>query len=42
MLTGMLGGAIPSHVQLIGGLLVIAGVTIAMMPRRRLASAPCA
>ena len=42
MLTGMLGGAIPSHVQLIGGMLVIVGVSIAMMPRRRLASAPCA
>ncbi len=35
MLAGGLGGAIPSHVQLIGGAIVIGGVTLAMMPRRR-------
>lgn len=39
MLSGALGGAHPTQVQLVGGLLVIGGVSIAMMPKRRLATA---
>lgn len=35
MLAGTLAGTSPTHVQLIGALLVIGGVTIAMIPRRR-------
>ena len=35
MLAGSLGGALPTHVQLAGGAIVIAGVTLAMMPARR-------
>lgn len=39
MLTGALAGANPTQVQLIGGMLVIGGVSIAMIPKRRLAAA---
>jgi len=37
MLTGALAGTIPTHVQLIGGMLVIGGVAIAMIPKRQIA-----
>jgi len=39
MLTGLLAGTTPTSMQLIGGLLVIGGVSFAMMPQRRLATA---
>jgi drug/metabolite transporter (DMT)-like permease len=39
MLSGALAGAHPTEVQLIGGLLVICGVSIAMMPKRGIAAA---
>lgn len=35
MLSGALAGASPTHVQLVGGALVIGGVSVAMLPRRR-------
>ncbi|MEJ2591304.1 MAG: DMT family transporter [Candidatus Thiodiazotropha sp.] len=39
MLCGILAGALPTHVQLVGGLLVVCGVSIAMLPKRGLATA---
>jgi len=38
MLCGMLAGAHPTHVQLVGGLLVVCGVSVAMMPKRGMAA----
>jgi len=37
MLTGILAGTHPTQAQLFGGLLVIGGVSVAMLPQRRLA-----
>ena len=39
MLIGAVAGTHPTHMQLIGGMLVIGGVSVAMMPRRRMAVA---
>lgn len=39
MLCGVVAGALPTHVQLIGGVLVVCGVSLAMMPKRRLVAA---
>jgi drug/metabolite transporter (DMT)-like permease len=38
MLSGIVAGTLPSQVQLIGGVLVICAVSVAMLPRRRLAT----
>ena len=40
MLAGALAGAVPTRVQLIGAVLVLGGVTLAMLPARRPAPAP--
>jgi len=40
MLTGVVLGALPSKAQLVGGLLVLGGVAITMLPSRRPAGSP--